>query len=175
MPKQVPFTAHVRVVPNRANGKRFEYVRDLQKIATQVYSELEADAELALAAPGGGQHQSYHGSGGWSGATNAMAVKPQIGQFPAQLMITGYIETDTPNTPPVPNKTIIHTGTADTGYGGSAPWSVNPVTATDTLAKSLKTKLDVAVNAVLGSSDWDVYKIDVAGVMYGHGGYHFPR
>lgn len=175
MPKQVPFTAHIRVVPNRANGKRFEYIRDLQKIATQVYSELEEDTELALATPGGGQYQSYHGSGGWGGATNGMAVKPQIGQNPAQLMVTGYIEADTANIPPVPNKMLIHTGTVDTGYGGSAPWSTNPTTATDDLAKSIKTKLETAVTAVLGSSDWNVYKIDVSGVMYGHGGYHFPR
>lgn len=176
MPKQVPFTAHVRVVPSRANGKRFEYIRDLQKIATQVFSELEKDMDLALAAPGGGQHQSFNGGGsGWGGMTNGTGIKPQIGQSPAQLMITGFLSSDDKNNPVHQNKPVIHTGTFEEGVGGNQGWSSNPTTVADAYVSSVKTKLETALTAVLGSSaDWNVFSIDVAGIKYGNRGYHFP-
>lgn len=175
MPKFVPFTAHVRVVPNRGFGKRFENIRDLQKIATQVYSELEADTDLALANPGGGQHQSFKGLGGWSGTTNATAVKPQIGESPAQLMITGFLSSTNNNNPVHPDKPVIHTGTYQEGVGGDHGWVANPTTTADGYATTLKTKIETAVNAILGATDWNIFRLDVAGVVYGDGGYHFPR
>lgn len=175
MPKFIPFTAHVRVVPSRGNGKRFEYIRDLQKIATLVYTELDADADLSIASPGGGQHQSYRGLSGWSGATNATAVKPQIGQNPAQLMITGFLSSTDNNEPVHPNKPVLHTGSYQEGVGGDHGWSANPTSTADGYATSLKTKVDAAVNAVLGgSADWNIFRLDVAGIIYGDGGYHFP-
>lgn len=174
MAKFIPFTVHVRVVPDRGFGKRFENIRDLQKIATQVYSELDSDADLEIASPGGGQHQSFKGLGGWSGATNAMAAKPQIGESPAQLMIAGFLSSTDNNNPVHPDKPVIHTGDYQEGVGGGHGWTANPTTAADGYATTIKGKVETAVTAILGSADWNVFRIDVAGIVYGDGGYHFP-
>lgn len=175
MSKFMPFTAHIRVVPSRGTGKRFESIRDLQKIATQVYDELENTNDLAIASPGGGQHQSFRGNSGLSGATNGTAVKPQIGENPAQLMITGFLTSTDKNYPVHDRKPVIHAGSYQTGIGGGYGWVTNPTTTADDYVKTIKTKLETAVDEVLGSDDWNIFRIDVAGIVYGDGGYHFPK
>lgn len=171
----VPFTAHVRVVP--ARGKRFEYIRDLQKIATRVYDELVDDSTISIATPGGGQHQSFsgHRHGGLSGMTDGLAVKPQIGQTPAQIQITGFLDSSDDNAPVHPDKQLLHTGNSESGVGGGHGWLTNPNAEVDTYVSSVKTSLETALTTVLGSTDWNVFRIDIAGVVYGDRGYHFPR
>lgn len=175
MTKYVPFVAHIRVVPIR--GKRFEYVRDLQKIGVRVYDELITDSDLTLATPGGGQHASYGGTNGagWGGYAGGLAVKPQMGQIPAQLEITGFIASSAANDPVHPDTQLFHTGSAQEGQTGNHGWDANPTSALSTLATSIKTKIETAVTAVLGSTDWNVFRLDVAGVVFGDKGYHFPR
>jgi len=173
---QVPFTAHIRVVPSRGTGKRFEYIRSMQKIAIEVYSQLENDSDLNLAWPGGGQFNSLKSAS--SGIKSGTAIKPQIGENPAQLMITGFLTSSGTNAPTHPDKAIIHSGTYQEGYGGSHGWSANPASATDTYASTLKTKINAAVtsasNVLTFSADWNIFKLEVAGVVYGDKGYTFP-
>ncbi len=175
MSKQVPFTAHIRVVPRR--GKRFEYIRDLQKISARVYDELSEDTDLSLATPGGGQHQSLSGvgGGGWSGYSAGTAIKPQIGQSPAQLQITGFIVSSSNNAQLHPNMAVISGGEHQSGPAGAHGWSANPTTELNSLAAELKGKLEDAVDAVLGDSDWSVFRIDIGGVTFGDRGYTFPQ
>jgi len=168
MTKYIPFTAHIRVVPHRANGKRLEYVRDGQKIAVRIYEELEDVASIHIASPGGGQSADV-------GKTiKGMAFKPQMGQVPAQLMITGFYEyTEIVNN--YPQKQVISGGEYQEGYAGSHGWNVNPISAVDTMAKSVKAILETAASSVLGNDDWNIFKLDINGVLYGSGGFHFPR
>ncbi len=106
----IPFTAHIKVLP--FNGKRFETIRDLQKISEMVYNGIVNTASVNVATPGGGQHRNYTGTeaGGLSGYVNGCAVKPQFGQTPAQLMITGFYEVSSKNLPTYSDKEVLHTG-----------------------------------------------------------------
>lgn len=175
MTKFVPFTVHVRVVPVR--GKRLEYVRDLQKLSTKVYEELLLDSDLKIATPGGGQSVSSGGTdgGGLSNYAAGTAIKPQIGQNPAQLQITGFITSTSANGQLHPDETTIHCGASVSGAGGAHGWQAGPNAEVDTLAKSLKTKFNNAITSAIGTGDWNVFRIDLAGVVYGDRGYSFPR
>lgn len=173
MTKQVPFTAHIRISPSRTDRKRFEYIRDLQKIATEVYAELKTDVDLSLAFPGGGQHQSITGIGGYSGQTNGTAVKPQIGDSPAQLMITGFLLVNSNNIPAHPDKQLIHSGNALSGYNGSHLWDSIPASSTDSYASLIKTKIESAISSTVYTGS--VYRLEVAGTLYGNRGIHFPQ
>ena len=75
----VPFTAHLKVTP--FNGKRFEYIRDLQKISELVYNGIVAASNVNVATPGGGQHRNYTGTqaGGYGGYVNGCPVKTKFG------------------------------------------------------------------------------------------------
>lgn len=170
----IPFTAHVRVVP--ARGKRFEYIRDLQKIAARVYEELVVDTDLSLAAPGGGQHMSYSGvqRSGMGGMVDGMAIKPQIGQTPAQLQITGFLTTTDKVVPVHPDAQRISGNELYEGQLGNHGWLANPTTTVDAYATTLKSKFETALTTVLGATDWNVFRIDVAGVVYGDRGHTFP-
>lgn len=176
MSRWVPFTAHIRVVP--ARGTRTTYIRDLQKIASNVYDEIVTDTDLSIASPGGGQQRSYSGyqSGGLGTMVDGMAIKPQMGQTPAQLHIAGFITSTAKNAIPVTEATVFHAGETVTGYRGNHHWDSLPTTATNTLVTEIKDKLDTAMTSVLGASaDWKVFRIEVAGVMYGDRGMHFPN
>ncbi len=171
---QIPFTIHIRVVPSR--GKRFVYIRDLQKIGVDIYDELASVTQLNLAQPGGGQHKSYGGTagGGLSGYAEGFAVKPQIGQAPAQLQITGFYDDSAVPAQAHPDKQVLHTGTAETGPAGGHTWLANPRTATDANASAIKGLFETAAIAVLGATDWNIFRLEVSGTVYGDRGLHFP-
>jgi hypothetical protein len=67
----VPFTAHIRITPDHATGKRWSLWRNLEKIALRVENDL-IDAGLNIATP--------------------IAFTPQIGDFTARLTIVGFLE-----------------------------------------------------------------------------------
>src|SRR5688572_318816 len=118
----VPFTVHIKIFPDRP-GKRFEYVRELQRIATLMYDALDGLTELNLAQPGGGQQQSINR---FSGLTNGMAVKPQFGNTPPQVQITGFFEVSSANAQPHHDKQLLHTGSSQSGPAGGHTWQANP-------------------------------------------------
>ncbi len=177
----VPFTMHVRIVPDRGSGvlksKRFESVRDIQKIGTLMFDALTDEASLNIAEPGGGQHQSFLGSGrgGMSGLTRGFAVKPRIGETPAQAMITGFWNESTPNDQPHPEHERISGGDTYSGPAIAIPWTQNPVTAVDTMVTSLKSLVEAAFATDLpGGVIFEIFRIDINGVIYGDRGHHFP-
>jgi hypothetical protein len=148
----------------------------MQKIGTLIFEGLEASASLNISEPGGGQHQSFGGQGrsGNSGLTRGTAVKPQMGEVPAQAAITGFFNANDLNAQPHPEKQLIHAGEVVTGPG-SSPSLQNPATATDTGCAALRSELETRILANLPVGIiFEIFRIDYAGVVYGDKGYHFP-
>jgi hypothetical protein len=180
MAKWVPFTLHVRIVPDRGSGvlktKRFESIRDMQKIATLMFESLEDESNIQMAEPGGGQHQSFSGTrrGGMSGLTRGFAVKPQIGETPAQTMIAGFWNDNSPNEPAHPESLRISGG--DTYYGATAiAWDQNPDTIVSNMARNLKNTVEAAFATDLpGGVTFNIFRLEMSGVIYGDRGQHFP-
>lgn len=178
---KVPFTIHIEITPDRGSGslktKRFETWRDMQKTGALMFDAVNGLSGVTVAEPGGGQQRSLLGSarGGMSGLARGLAVKPQMGEIPAQASITGFWDDSGKNLQPHPEKQVLHTGSAVSGPGAH-PWNSNPTSNTDTQVKSLKTAIENALTANLPSSVvFDVFRIEYSGVIYGDRGYHFPR
>lgn len=192
MTKWVPFTAHIRIEPRYGStvskNKRFEYWRDMQKLSVFAYDELIKPAypSINIATPGGGQQTSASGfdHGGMGGMTAGTAVKPQIGQAPSQLMITGFHESAAPNIQPYPNSTIFQGGnvplnptelSAIQGPGAHS-WDSIPVATINNEVATLKATLITAL--ALGFPPgiiFSVFRIDYSGIIYGDRGYTFPN
>ncbi len=178
MAKQVPFTVHIRVVPDRGNGKRFEYLRDLQKLAVLAYEAIRNIAGVNPAMPGGGHTQGlgdYNRRGGLGGFAQGAAAKPQIGAAPAQLMLTGFYESSLPNTP---THTDIQRFSGGEVYTGPAahPSTGGPATSVNIEVADLKSDIEQALATTMpAGAVYEVFRIDYSGVVYGDKGHHFPR
>lgn len=172
----IPFTAHIRVVPENP-GKRFEYVRSLQKWAHLLYEDLITNSTLNLADGGGGQHYNTSNGGkiGNSGLVKGLAVKPQIGENPAQFMITGFYDnSSTTNRQAQPDLQRISGGESYFGNVAS-PAERNPSTWVSDDVADLKAILDAAIaNNLPATYAGKVFRLEYAGVVYGDRGYHFP-
>lgn len=175
MAKFVPFTLHVRIVPQRGSGaiksKRFEYVRDMQKIASKMYQSIIGISGVQVAQPGGGQHMSSNALK--SGYVAGMAVKPQIGESPAQTMLTGFIEVSGQN---VQNHAEVQRISGNELYEGAVPSPAenNPLSHLDATVSSLKASVENAFATDLQGIEYSIFRIDLSGVTYGDKGYHFP-
>lgn len=176
--KFVPFTVHIRVVPNRGGGKRFEYLRDLQKLAVLAYQALTNISGVQAATPGGGQSQSmgdYSRRGALGGFAQGTAAKPRIGAAPAQLMITGFYSSSTPNAPTHADTQRISGGEIYTGPVAHSNTD-GPVAGVNTEVSVLKDEIEQALLTTLpDGAVYEVFRLDYAGVVYGDKGYHFPR
>lgn len=168
-----PFTAHLRVLPFR--GKRFEYIRSLQRLARRVYTALDSNPDLNLAKPGGGQSSQLFNFMN-SDYVDGMAIKPQFGETPAQLAITGFFNADGPNTQPHPDKQLIHTGAFVSGAGGAHPYRAagNPTPAVVSQIKSLKADIEAEIAAELPGEPIVVFRIDYKGITWGDRGFFWP-
>lgn len=176
--KWVPFTVHVKIIPANPD-KRFEHVRDMQKIASMAYEGLEAlvPSVISIATPGGGQHTSIGGmqDGGLGGMTPGLAVKPQFGETPAQMSITGFYNTTNANVQPQPTATRISGGEVFESSASQA-WNNGPNAIIDTQVVALKSALDTAIGAALPSTvDYKIFRLDYSNVVYGDRGHHFPQ
>lgn len=179
MAKWVPFTAHIRIVPQwgsgELKGKRMEMWRDMERIAALAYDAIAAETSFQVATPGGGQSCLRGGQegGSWSGYRHGTAAKPRIGQSPAQLMITGFYDSASPNSQQHPDQTVFHGGEIVTGAGGAAACIQNPATTNRTDEQAILGLLESALTTGLPSDvPWSVYRLEVAGVIYGDKGYH---
>ncbi len=175
--KWVPFVVHVRVVPARP-GKRWEYIRSLQKLSVLVYDELAQLDGFQFATPGGGQAQSFsdiNRRGGFGNYAQGTAIKPQIGQVPAQLMIAGFYESSAKNTQPYANHQVFSGGDIRTGPGAHTNDAV-PATTILSEVSAVKTALEDAITAALpNGTEFQIFRLDYSGVTYGDKGFHFPR
>lgn len=174
--KWTPFTAHISVTP--AEGKRFVYVRALQKLASEAYTALVANADINIAMPGGGQHTTVTGyeQAAMSQMTYGTAIKPQFGDYPAQLMITGFYKNTNSNAQVYAETDIISAN--QNNYGSTATPQVSmPSTNVNDEVKALKAIINTAIaNPNLPSSaNAKLFRLDYNGVIYGDRGFHFPR
>lgn len=160
-----PYRAYIKVVPSQGDGRRWEYIRDLQKIADTAEDLLIAD-DFNIATP--------------------LAYTPQIGQAPARLTIVGFLEADAatyPNTPPTTAASrpgIIHSGTVVGektsvmyGYhGGDLSQGQEPTAQVETLVAALKADIETSLSGATMSSAYPdftftVFFMDFNGVKFG--------
>ncbi len=178
MSHQAPFVAHIKVVPNR--GRRFEHVRDLQRISRLIYENLTDTSnttldELNVAQPGGGQFlATFEGT-----YANGFAVTPQFGESPARVTVNGFILQSANNTTQHSNSTvtIISGGERFTGTK-AAPWETQiSNSATKSEVAALKLLIENAISVVADSSgvDLQVFRLDYKGVIWGDRGHTFPH
>jgi len=172
----IPFTVHVKIIPE-SPGKRFEYIRSMQKCAYLLYEELKTNSSINLADGGGGQqfNTSNGGSIGNSALVKGMAVKPQIGETPAQLMITGFYDNNSStNALPQPSLQRISGGEVYSG-NVAAPAENKPNTWVDNDVYNLKGLIETAIsNSVPAGFLAKIFRLEYSGVVYGDRGYHFP-
>ncbi len=177
----VPFTVHIRIVPRRP-GKRWEYIRSLQKLSVLIYNSFSALGGFQFAQPGGGQAQQFgeiNHRGGYGDYSDGMAIKFQIGQSPSQLMITGFYNSTAPNLQAYADHQLISGGrvAGGTTWSGPGPHSndATPVATIDSEVKTVKAALKAAITSAIPSGiTWTIFRIDYNGVIYGIGGFHFP-
>lgn len=184
MARWLPFNLHVRIVPDfgptttgpSSKGGRFERWRDMQKIGILMYDALSDVSDLKIAAPGGGQHGSYYGgANNNSGIKNGFAVKPQFGNTPAQASISGFYRDTTNANIQNFNETTRISGGYEYSGPNNEPWLENPRSELETLVSSLKTLVESQFTAELPAGIiYNVYRLELAGVIYGNRGYHFP-
>lgn len=177
---QVPFTAIFKVIPERAFGRRFEYIRSLQRLAVSVYDALVDVDGLTIAAPGGGQWSSTDYRSDLQFGT---AVKPQFGEVPAQLTVEGFYDVDVGDAQPADDITIIHANAWVSGAhnyqlasnAGTAVQLVPPRTAVLTEVKALRTAMTTAIVTALPAADIPLFRLHYKGLVFGDRGLHFPR
>lgn len=166
---QVPYTVWIRVFPKLGTGKRFTYIRDLEKlaqIAEEFLSESTSFGDLNIARP--------------------VAGTVQFGDNFARLTIVGFNEVSRSNAAPTTNIKQIHSGT-DQGertalISGSAGGSLSAgqdTTATiDAEVKTLRDDIYTRLSGKLpGFVKRDIIAIEYNGVKYGvrkQGGRSFP-
>ena len=199
MANQIPFTAHIKVVPSRGQvsdttgsgykeqgsvrrAARFDYIRELQRLASLVYSELDANepTRITLPQPGGGQFRMF---GSHSTLQYGAAAKPQIGNQPALLMIEGFFRAPAASSAllvqPHARMPIIHGGSYLTGHTGQWPHDPAGLPNTDVEEEvvELKQLIESAISAVSDSSDQalGLFRLQYKSSTWGDGGHHFPR
>lgn len=184
MKNNVPFTAYLRIVPNRASGKRFEIRRSLEKISQEIYESLMDVDRINLAISGSSGTNTSKAIDGDSLSNMSMinAIRPQFGQFYNMVTIVGFINDNAfddnnvhRNEPPYSDMTVINANEiTKIPASGARGWNKDtmPTQSAIKLVKELKTILDNAIEDIEGAS---VRKIDINGVVWGEGRYHFPR
>jgi len=199
MANQVPFTAHIKVVPHRGQATdttgpgykeqgavrrsaRADFVRDLQRLATLVYSELEANEpdRITLPKPGGGQFRMF---GSYSTLQYGAAAKPQIGNQPSLLMIEGFFTAPEAShaalVQPFARMPVIHGGSYFAGQNGQWAWDPSGLPNTDVEAEviELKQLIEAAISAVSDESGHalGLFRLQYKSATWGDGGHHFPR
>lgn len=157
----IPFTAHVRIVPDRATGKRWSLWRNLEKIALRVEDDL-VSAGLNIATP--------------------VAFTPQIGDFSARLTIVGFVEKSQVSVndggdgrkpeAPTTNIDLIHSGTdpdektdlIDGNRGGSLHEAQDPTT---TVRDEVDELVDLLNSSTAQFDLEDIIHVEYNGVKYG--------
>jgi len=186
MANRVPFTAYFRMVPERGEGKRFEIWRSRERIARLVWLDLNTVLEdsmpyNAAGTTGGVNFAVPGGTITWSlaqdadsnsSSMNAVAFRPQFGEFPDQLTVVGFVDQD--DTTPYGEKLLISGGRVWSGPAAGAPGvtvGTMPTAANQAAAAALKTLLEAAITSV----PVEMIRLEINGVAYGRGAIHFPR
>lgn len=183
MANTLPFVVRAQITPQRGTGKRFEYIRSLEKIGYLINRDLQNNFSSGNMASPGGSGESGIAPGvldnttsGLSGLVSIVAVKPEFGQDPDMVTVVGFYQPNNYDStmPPYGTRTVDFDGVPTTGPASGAPgWTtaMMPSTTEVTYVKALKAALEAAVV----STTWTILFIELNGVKWGRGGYHFPR
>jgi hypothetical protein len=189
MAEQIPFVVYIRIVPARGSGTREEVVHDRAKSAYFIYKDLEeyggntGDEAIVLPLPGGSARFDIN-SDSLSTTSWGAAVKPQFGEAPDTVTIPGFVTlddatyTDTYEDSPYQELSIIHSSVSHnaignktiTGPGGAIPgWKAlqGPTPQNNIAATVLKDTINTVI------STGEVIAVEIKGVRYGRGGFHF--
>jgi hypothetical protein len=172
----VPFTAFIKIVPSLANGKRFEIIRNAQKLSIALFEELPNfdGGKFQLSSPSGGQQNGMTNGAALSSFANGTAYKPQFGQSPAQLTLTGFFSSDAPNAYTQPNVMKFSGNEIYTGQGSH----LNEVMPTSTVFSEVSDILLIlrnACNAAFPASvPFSVFRLEYNGLVFGDRGLTFP-
>jgi len=146
----VPYSAQLRARPIR--GRRFETIRDLEKEADRISSAL----------------QSLCGTGVDFDVTDPVAYTRQFGNKGARFSFHGNACVQMSFTgSPVGTRTVVNAGEFKTGVGAANASNTVLDPELDTLVKSMKDDIETATGVT-------VDRIQLANVIYGRNGYHFP-
>ncbi len=174
--KFVPFTVHIRVVPARP-GKKFEHLQALNKLGVLAYDAISQISGVNVATPGGGQNVQLgdpNRRGALGSYAQGTATKPQIGQTPAQLMLTGFYESSSENNQTYADQQRISGGAVYTGPG-SHSHDAMPTSTVNSEVAALKTDLEAALATGLpADAEYQIFRLDYSGIVFGDRGFHFP-
>ncbi|MEM3000633.1 MAG: hypothetical protein QXU32_00580 [Nitrososphaerales archaeon] len=143
-----PYVVYCRIVPDKADGRRFVYIRDMEREADRV-ERLLISANFNIAYP--------------------IAFTPQIGQQPARLTIVGFRASTAKNNPPVnAGSKLVHSGTVDgektsvvNTTSGNQGWGDDPTSQNRADVLALKSAIEAAVSGI------EVIGVVYQGVRYG--------
>jgi len=155
----VTFTVFARVVPSLAYGRRFEYVRNLEKIANRVEDDLKNIS-----------NGSY---GPYINVVGPVMFTHQFAQKPSRLTFTGFMQSGTPVLSPLTPRTIEHDNQIMTGpssTGGTLRDDAAPTVDENNDVRLLKQVVENAAPDLAGN----VFRIELNGVLYGDNGRSFP-
>lgn len=156
----VPFVVYG--TPNILNGnygKRWSQIYAIEKVANfleQTLVDFEADGSL------GTNSDDYQIE-----FSKPVKYSRQFGDKPGLLTVNGNLKKTKLNIPnkPTDNVIVISANEETAGYGGSTNNGTrHPHVACDQMAVYLHDTMNAIYN------DWTVYRIDVAGIVYGKGG-----
>ena len=152
----VQFKAFVRIVP--LEGKRFETIRDMERIADRVEDAIRSFLSVPVDEP-------------LISIATPVAFTPQFGDKTARLTITGYVQEAALLRADRTDATLDHDNQVMSGQlGGPNMARTVPVADVETAVKSLKALLEAASLDVVGH----IYKMEYGGCVYGEGGRSFP-
>lgn len=172
-----PFKTWISITPQTnlvdVNPPRFTSYREIGRIASDAYNRLRNNAFIKLPEP----QASAITSGGTliSGIAGSFGYTPQIGNNEPYIYIMGhyYSELDIENTfskKPVFSGGVLYN--IPVGYPSLGVPNVNVLQD----VKDLKVIIDSEMTTALPVDvNYNIDKIDYLGVIFGVGGYHFPR
>lgn len=163
--RYVPFTAYARIVPDTGFGRRFERIRDREKIADDIEDRLrDIDEDITVVTI-----EDYD-------IAFPIASTPQFGNKPARVTIHGnwrwpdgveFTKT------PVGEQTVVSSGEIKTGP--SSHNAASMVADSDLLSAIRTIKEDLETACTDGSETFlNIIKMEVTGMIFGEGGRSFP-
>jgi hypothetical protein len=169
----IPFTAYVKVIPDRTYNHRRTFTRSLEKLAEFVARDITLYLES--------NPSRFH-----INETKYVLSTPQFAQYPSRLTITGW---DNPTTAPSQPATQVtvdapYTTAGDDNYDGEPGRTVSGYMGTQylhpqgqtwdsdllTAVAAFKADLESASPIISGN----VLRIDYMGATFGETGHTFP-
>ena len=162
--KFIPFTVFARIVPTTRFNKRFETVRDRERLANEVEDCLRAiDDSSAI------EVDDYD-------IAFPVASTPQFGDFTARVTIHGNWKwmNGQFSKEPHGDHLVISDNQFKAGASAHHAGSIEAADSVKTAVTTIKSDLEAA--CVDGSTTFlNIFKMDVAGIIFGQDGRTFPR